>query len=406
MISKKGLKMNKKNTYILIFSIFLVFFAWTLQDFLFKTKAQRLFLSGIYNVQTSFYDKSMNNQNWSYWRDRYITQIHTIDDAYVAIDSALESLDDPYTRFLRPEEFKEQSMNINAKLHGIGVNIAQLGSNATIVGVLDDTPAQKAGLKVGDIILKVDDKDVKGLKLNEVANLVRGEVDSKVILKISRDNKTIVYNIKRSEIKIKTVKLKKDGDIAHIVISSFLSQNTPDEVKEALSKSKNAKGIILDLRGNTGGLLPNAIEIANMFLPEGNIVSVVDRNGKKINLEGKKNNNYIKTPLVILINEGSASASEILSGALKDYDRAILVGEKTFGKGLVQRIETIQEENGLNITIAKYLTPNGTDINKKGIEPDYKVEFSQKDFLNHKDPQLKKAKQILRNYDKIKQGEK
>lgn len=398
--------MNKKNTYILIFSIFIVFFSWALQDFLFKTKAQRLFLTSIYNVQNSFYDKSMNNQNWGYWKNRYITKIHSVEDAYIAIDSALESLDDPYTRFLRPDEFKEQSMNISAKLHGIGVNITQLGSNVTIVGVLEDTPAQKAGLKIGDIILKIDDKDIKGLKLNEIADLIRGEINTKVSLKISRDKKIIVYNIKRSEIKIKTVKLKRDGDIAHITISSFLSKNTPDEVQEALKKSKNAKGIILDLRGNTGGLLPNAIEIANMFLPEGNIVSVVDRNGKKINLEGKKNKDYIKTPLVILINEGSASASEILSGALKDYNRAILVGEKTFGKGLVQRIETIQKENGLNITIAKYLTPNGTDINKKGIEPDYKVEFSNNDFLNHKDPQLKKAKQILQNYDKIKQGEK
>lgn len=398
--------MNKKNTYILIFSIFIVFFSWALQDFLFKTKAQRLFLTSIYNVQNSFYDKSMNNQNWGYWKNRYITKIHSVEDAYIAIDSALESLDDPYTRFLRPDEFKEQSMNISAKLHGIGVNITQLGSNVTIVGVLEDTPAQKAGLKIGDIILKIDDKDIKGLKLNEIADLIRGEINTKVSLKISRDKKIVVYNIKRSEIKIKTVKLKRDGDIAHITISSFLSKNTPDEVQEALQKSKNAKGIILDLRGNTGGLLPNAIEIANMFLPEGNIVSVVDRNGKKINLEGKKNKDYIKTPLVILINEGSASASEILSGALKDYNRAILVGEKTFGKGLVQRIETIQKENGLNITIAKYLTPNGTDINKKGIEPDYKVEFSNNDFLNHKDPQLKKAKQILQNYDKIKQGEK
>lgn len=398
--------MNKKNTYILIFSIFIVFFSWALQDFLFKTKAQRLFLTSIYNVQNSFYDKSLNNQNWGYWKNRYITKIHSVEDAYIAIDSALESLDDPYTRFLRPDEFKEQSMNISAKLHGIGVNITQLGSNVTIVGVLEDTPAQKAGLKIGDIILKIDDKDIKGLKLNEIADLIRGEINTKVSLKISRDKKIIVYNIKRSEIKIKTVKLKRDGDIAHITISSFLSKNTPDEVQEALKKSKNAKGIILDLRGNTGGLLPNAIEIANMFLPEGNIVSVVDRNGKKINLEGKKNKDYIKTPLVILINEGSASASEILSGALKDYNRAILVGEKTFGKGLVQRIETIQKENGLNITIAKYLTPNGTDINKKGIEPDYKVEFSNNDFLNHKDPQLKKAKQILQNYDKIKQGEK
>ena len=184
--------MNKKNTYILIFSIFIVFFSWALQDFLFKTKAQRLFLTSIYNVQNSFYDKSMNNQNWGYWKNRYITKIHSVEDAYIAIDSALESLDDPYTRFLRPDEFKEQSMNISAKLHGIGVNITQLGSNVTIVGVLEDTPAQKAGLKIGDIILKIDDKDIKGLKLNEIADLIRGEINTKVSLKISRDKKIVV----------------------------------------------------------------------------------------------------------------------------------------------------------------------------------------------------------------------
>jgi len=392
--------MNKK--YIIIFIILaaLLSSAWILQDVLFRTQAQRLFLTSWDEIRGEYYDKTLNHQDWDKWRLKYINEIKTKEDAYVAIDSIIESLDDPYTRFLRPEEFEEQTIGINAKLYGIGVNISEINGKTTIVGVLDDTPAKKAGLQAGDIIINVDDHDIKGYKINEVAKLVRGPVNTEVTMGIIRDKKTIIYKIKRNEIKIKTVKLDMKDNIAHITISSFLSQDTPVEVQEALDKSTKAEGIILDLRGNTGGLLPNAVIIANMFLPEGNIVSIVDRNGKSTKIEAQENYGYIKKPLVILINQGSASASEILSGALKDYNRAILVGEKTFGKGLVQKIETIQKENGLNITIAKYLTPSGADINKKGIDPDYKVEYTKADFLSKKDPQLAKAKQLIKDYDK------
>lgn len=398
--------MNKK--YIIIFIILAAVLssAWILQDVLFRTQAQRLFLTSWDEIRAEYYDKTLNNQDWDKWRLKYVNEIETKEDAYVAIDSIIESLDDPYTRFLRPEEFEEQSIGINAKLYGIGVNISEINGKTTIVSVLDDTPAKKEGLSAGDIITKVDNNDIKGYKINEVAKLVRGPIGTKVAVEVLRDKKTIVYNIQRNEIKIKTVKLKMTDNIAHITISSFLSQETPFEVQEALDKSTKAKGIILDLRGNTGGLLPNAVIIANMFLPEGNIVSIVDRNGKSTNIEAQVNYGYIKKPLVILINQGSASASEILSGALKDYNRAVLVGEKTFGKGLVQKIETIQKENGLNITIAKYLTPSGSDINKKGIEPDYKVEYTKADFLAKKDPQLAKAKQLIKDYDKTFLGQK
>ncbi len=393
--------MNKKYTIILISLAIIIFFAWALQDVLFRTQAQRLFLTSWDEIREEYYDKTLNKQDWEKWRLKYINEIKTKEDAYIAIDSIIESLDDPYTRFLRPEEFEEQNIGISAKLYGIGVNISEIKGKTTIVGILDDTPAKKVGLKAGDIILKVDNEDIKGYKINDVAKLVRGPAESKVTIEVLRDKKTIIYKIKRKEIKIKTVKLNITDNIAHITISSFLSQDTPVEVQEALDKSSKVRGIILDLRGNTGGLLPNAVVIANMFLPKGNIVSVVDRDGKSTDIEAEVNYNYIKKPLVVLINQGSASASEILSGALKDYNRAVLVGEKSFGKGLVQKIETIQEENGLNITIAKYLTPSGKDINKKGIEPDYKVEYTKADFLAKKDPQLAKAKQIIKDYDKL-----
>ncbi|MDD3419606.1 MAG: S41 family peptidase [Candidatus Gastranaerophilales bacterium] len=393
--------MRNKYTVTFIIALALILSILGFRDILFKSKAQRLFLTSWNELKTEYYDKTLNHQDWNKWRDKYIDQIHTEEDAYVAIDSIIESLNDPYTRFLRPEEFEEQNIGINAKLFGIGVNISEINGKTIVVSVLEGSPAQKAGIKAGDILTKVNDTEIKGFKINDVAKLVRGPADSKVQLKIIRDKTAIVYNIKREEIKIKTVKLNVTDNIAHITISSFLSQDTPVEVQQALEKSQKTKGIILDLRGNTGGLLPNAVIIANMFIPSGNIVSIVDRNGKSTKIEAITNYDYIQKPLVILINEGSASASEILSGALKDYNRAILVGEKSFGKGLVQKIETIQKNNGLNITIAKYLTPSGTDINKKGIEPDFKVEYTKEDFLKHKDPQLDKAKEIINTYKKI-----
>ena len=393
--------MKQKTVLILIILAAITFSFWGEREEIFATPEQKLFLTGWQKIKTEYYDKTLNHQDWSKWKTRYLKKIKTKEDAYVALDSIIESLDDPYTRFLRPEEFEEQNININAKLCGIGVNISEVAGKTIIMGVLDGTPAQNAGLKTGDVILKVNGTDIKGFKINDVAKIVRGPVDSKIRMTVLRNNKKIVFNVVRKEIKIKTVSYKMTDGIAHITISSFLSQETPNEVEEALDKSENAKGIILDLRGNTGGLLPNAVVIANMFLPQGNIVSIVDRNGRKTKIEATINYNYIKKPLVILIDEGSASASEILSGALKDYQRATLVGEKTFGKGLVQKIETIQDVNGLNITIAKYLTPSGNDINKKGIEPDYKVEYSKEDFLKHKDPQLDKAKQLIEEYDTL-----
>lgn len=393
--------MKQKNILIFIILAAITFSVWSKRDELFATPEQKLFLTGWEKIQSEYYDKTLNHQDWDKWKHHYLAKIKTKEDAYVAIDSAIESLDDPYTRFLRPEEFEEQNISINAKLYGIGVNISEIAGKTIIVGILDGTPAQKAGLKPGDIISKVGNIDIKGFKINEVAKLVRGPVNSNIRMTVMRDKKKMVFNVTRKEIKIKTVSYKMTDGIAHITISSFLSQETPNEVEEALDKSQKAKGIILDLRGNTGGLLPNAVVIANMFLPHGNIVSIVDRNGKSTDIEANLNYDYVRKPLVVLIDEGSASASEILSGALKDYHRAILVGKKTFGKGLVQKIETIQGENGLNITIAKYLTPAGNDINKKGIEPDYKVDYSKTDFLKHKDPQLDKAKQLINEYDKL-----
>jgi len=200
----------------------------------------------------------------------------------------------------------------------------------------------------------------------------------------------------RKEIKIKTVKSSiVDKNIGYIRISSFIGSTTPNEFLEALEKTKDTEGLILDLRGNTGGLLPNAIFIANLFIPQGNIVSIVGRNGYKYDINAQDTEFGIDKPTVVLVDNGSASASEILSGALKDYNKAKLLVTKTYGKGMVQKIIPMPNETGLNLTIAKYLTPKGTDINKKGINPDIKVEFSIKDVKTNNDAQLQAAKNVL-----------
>ena len=224
---------------------------------------------------------------------------------------------------------------------------------------------------------------------------MRGPENTFVQLTILRNNDKFTKKVLRKEIKIKSVKSSVEKDIGYIQISSFIGTTTPNEFLEALEKTKNTQGLIIDLRGNTGGLLPNAIFIANLFIPEGNIVSIVGRNGFRYDIQAQNTELGINKPVVVLVDGGSASASEILSGALKDYHKAKLVGTRTFGKGMVQKIIPLPNETGLNLTVAKYLTPSGTDINKKGIKPDIEVNFTINDLKNNNDVQLNTAKKVL-----------
>ncbi len=354
------------------------------------------FLSAWHALNSQYIDSTFNHQEWPKWKDRYFRAIKTKQDCYLAINTMLESLNDPYTRFLPPSEFEEQDRNIDAKLFGIGVHISKIKDNVVVVNVIEDTPAYKAKLKMGDIIFKVNDTLTKGLTLKEVAQIVRGKAGTVVNLTIIREKKELIKKVTREEIYIKSVKHKiLENKYAYINLSSFISSDATEEMRQALKKTNNTQGLILDLRGNNGGLLPNAILISNMFLSKGTIVSIVDKNGNKQTIKAKHSRMLSTKPMVILINGGSASASEILSGALKENNRAKLVGGKTFGKGLVQKIHQLPDGSGINITVAKYLTPNGNDINKKGIEPDYLVKLTKKDFINLKDPQLDKAIEVL-----------
>jgi len=360
-----------------------------------QVKSQKLFDKSWKIIKTNFYDSKLNEQNWKRWKKHYENQIKTDADADVAINTMLESLDDPYSRYLDKQKYAEQNTSINSKLTGIGVNITSIAGKIQVVGVLEGTPAFYGGIKKNDIFLKVNNKDISGIKASDVADLVRGPENTIVTLTLLRKHKIITKQIKRKEIKIKTVKSSVQNDIGYIQILSFIGTTTSDEFVEALQKTIKTKGLIIDLRGNTGGLLPNAVFIANMFIDKGPLVSIVGRSGYKMNINAQSTDYVVNKPMLVLVDGGSASASEILSGALKDYHKATLIGTRTFGKGMVQKIIPMQNETGLNLTIAKYLTPLGHDINKKGIAPDIEVKLSDKDLLKNNDVQLAKAKTVM-----------
>lgn len=351
-------------------------------------------------INTKYVDQTDNMQDWNTWRHKYDNYIKTDEDSYVAIGTMIASLDDPYTKFLDPKDFAEETSSIKGSLKGIGIQIATKDGKLMVIAPIEDSPAEKAGLLAEDEILEINGVSTKGITIDKAADKIRGEEGTNVTLLIKRKDEIKTYTIARKEIELKAVStkvpnnVKVSDQIGYIRLSSFISKNAGKEFENVLQQYKNKKGFIIDLRSNPGGLLTNAIYISSLLLPNGVIVSTVDRDGYK---ETQKASGYPVTnkPIVVLINKGSASASEITSGALKDNKRAVLVGEKSFGKGLVQEINRLPNNSGVNITIQKYLTPNGTDINKKGIEPDITVTLSDDDIKNKDDKQLKKANEVL-----------
>ena len=352
-------------------------------------------------ISKKYVDPTNNYQDWNQWRYKYKNKLHTFDDCYVAIDTMLASLDDPYTRFLDEKEFNEETTSIRGSLKGIGTQIGIKDGQLVIIAPIENSPAELAGLKADDLILEIDGKSTKGITVDKAADRIRGEKGTTVNLLIKRgDANPRNYIIVRDEIEIKSVSTKMPietaipEDIQYIRLSSFISKNASNEIQNILRNCDDKKGIILDLRSNPGGLLTNAITISDMFLSGGVIVSTVDRDRYKDTTRATITN-LTNKPLVVLINKGSASASEILSGALKDNHRAVIVGEQSFGKGLVQEINKLPNSTGMNLTIQRYLTPSGADINKKGITPDIIVELKDEHIKNKDDVQLKRAVRVL-----------
>ena len=391
-------KLMKKS--IIFLSAFIFMFGWVIRSNVHASTPVELYDNVWRLINSKYVDQTNNEQDWSKWRHRYDDVIKTDADAYVAIETMVASLNDPYTKFLDPKEFSEETGSIKGSLKGIGIQIGVKDGKLMVIAPIEDTPAEKAGLMADDEILSIDGKSTKGITVDKAADQIRGEEGTNVTLVVKRkDQEPKSYTITRKEIEIKSVSQKipenvnMPKDICYIRLSSFISRNASKEISDILTKSTDKKAYILDLRSNPGGLLSNAIYISDMFLNGGAIVSTVDRDGYKETTKANRGTLTTK-PLVVLVDKGSASASEIFSGAIKDNKRGVIVGTQSFVKGLVQEINKLPNNAGINITIQKYLTPNGTDIHKKGITPDVLVELSENDIKTKNDVQLKKAIEV------------
>lgn len=373
-------------------------------------------------VNREYVDGTFNHTNWQATRQSLLNQNYTSkEQAYVAIRTALKQLGDPYTRFLDPKDYKSLSEeSIVGQLSGIGI---QLGQNPktqqlTIVDTTENSPALKAGLKAGDRILAIDGKSSLGMKLEDASKLIRGKAGTSVVLQIGRSGQSnLTLKIARANIDVPkvsyTLKQENSKRVGYIRLAEF-SAAAPQQMRRAIKNltQKQVDGFVLDLRGNPGGVLGSSVEIARMWLQNGGIVQTVDRAGGREEIKANKTA-LTQKPLVVLVDGNSASASEILSGALKDNKRAVLVGTKTFGKGLVQQVNELSDGSALAVTIEHYYTPNGTDIHHKGIQPDVQIDLTQAQLRylatnpaligTRSDPQYARAIAVLsgRNFAKL-----
>jgi len=335
-------------------------------------------------IYRDYVDGSFNKTDWKQVRQQYLSREYSSkEEAYKAIREMLEKLGDPYTRFMDPRQFANLRVDTSGELTGVGIQLAQeeKTDRLVVIAPIENTPASRAGILPRDYIVSIDGRSTQGMDINEAVSLIRGRPGTTVQLVIERDKKLLTFTLKRERIEIHAVrhevKETPAGKVGYIRMTQF-NGNAAQDMREAIRKleSQGVMGYILDLRANPGGLLQASIEIARMWMDKGTIVSTVTRVGEAERYEASRRP-LTDRPLVILVDGGSASASEILAGALQDNRRATLVGAKTFGKGLVQSVRELQDGSGVAVTVAKYFTPSGKDINKEGIIPDVKVELTE-----------------------------
>jgi len=341
-------------------------------------------------------------ETWNYVVSSYVDQ--PVDQTKLmqgAIRGMLDSLGDKHTGYMDPQEYKEATAPLDGSYEGIGAYVDVSGKYLTIISPMPGSPAEEKGLKAGDEVIKVNGEDVTGTDPSIVLRSVKGPAGTDVTLTIFRPdtNETFDVTVTRQEIKLESVTSKMlDGDIAYISISVF-GETTAEELKTALTNlmAQNPKGLILDLRYNSGGYVDSAIEVMSQFIPDGVVLIEQQGNGEEKTYDAKPGGLATKIPLVVLVNEGSASASEITAGAIQDHGRGTLVGVTTFGKGSVQAFIPLKNDQGaVRITIERWLTPNHRQINDIGLTPDVVVPLTEEDAKNGIDTQLEKAVEILR----------
>ena len=332
----------------------------------------------------------------------YVEEVNQSDTMDAAINGVLQSLD-PYSSYMSPKNLEEMQTETKGEFGGLGIEVGMEAGVVKVISPLDNSPAEREGVKAGDYIVKINDTQVQGKTLNEAVELMRGPVGSTLEITVRRVGlrKSLVFNITREIIQVASVKSEVlDEKIGYIRLTSF-NENSDDQIKKKIKefkKNKKIEGYILDLRNNPGGLLGQAIKISDFFLDDGEIVSTKGRkkneNQKWFAREGDIINGKA---LIVLINKGSASASEIVAGALKDHKRAVLVGEKSYGKGSVQSIIPLKNRGAIRLTISKYYLPSGKSISEVGVTPDITVEEESDDFriLSENDNQLKFARKLF-----------
>jgi carboxyl-terminal processing protease len=385
------------------------------QAFPFKESPKELVDEVWQIIQRQYVDGTFNQVDWQAVRKQYLNKSYkNKQEAYKSIREMLKMLGDPYTRFMDPAEFKNMQVDTSGELTGIGIQIGldEKTKKLTVISPIEDTPAFKAGVLAKDTIIKINGKSTDGMDTNQAVSLIRGEAGTKVNLTILRGTEKKEFSIPRAKIEIHPVKFSQQktpiGNVGYIRLNQF-SANAAKEMQSAIKdlEKKQVVGYVVDLRGNPGGLLFASVEISRMWLDKGTIVSTKDRQGEQ-EREIANGKALTNKPLTVLVNKGSASASEIYSGAMQDNKRGVLVGSQTFGKGLVQSVRPLDDGSGLAVTIAKYFTPSGRDIHKHGIDPDVKLELTQKQEIElwlrdrvkvgtMQDPQFAKAVESLKN---------
>ena len=370
-------------------------------------------------VNNEFVDRNFNQVDWQAKREELLDRNYDgKKDAYKAIKKALKQLGDPYTRFLAPEQFQMLTSQTSGEVSGLGVRLAidKRTQDLIVIETITESPADKAGIKAGDRIVKIEGKPTALMDLEKASEAIRGELGTSVDLQIARPGeKTFDVTITRAQIEVPSVNyaLREEENlkVGYIRLDEF-SSHAAEQMKEAIEDlhQKQASAFVLDLRGNPGGLLFASVDIARMWMQRGEIVDIVDRQGghRKFSADGTAITNL---PLVVLVDGNSASASEILAGALKENRRATIVGTNTFGKGTVQSVHSLSDGSGLAVTISSYFPPSGININKQGIKPDIVQHLSSEDRNNLKqdpsligtaaDPQYSKAIAVLKSVDLI-----
>lgn len=365
----------------------------------YSQQAHKLILSK--NKKDSF-DFNLYWEVWNIIKQNHFKKklLSNKDLFYGSLRGLAESTNDPYTLFLDPKETKEFYDDLSGTFEGIGAEVGMKNDVVTIIAPLDGTPAQKAGLRSGDKIYAIDGESSLGLTLYQAVKKIRGEKGTKVTLTVIRgDEKPQDINIIRELIFVKSVKTKMRKDGVYVIKISSFNDDTQKLFDQAVKYAllHQPKGIVLDLRDDPGGYLNMAVSVASEWISAGPIVAEQFGENKRDEYpsNGRANLEGFKT--VVLINQGSASASEIVAGALRDYKKAILIGEKSFGKGSVQTLKSLSDGSTIKVTIAKWLTPNGELIDKKGLKPDIEVDLTKEDVDNNRDPQMDRAvKEILK----------